>query len=59
MLVFIGDRGLCPVCGEPITLVNSTTDGRLIGSCGDAFLLRQWAQEQEPLYVERTTGEQL
>lgn len=27
----------CPICGERITVTGRTTDGRLIGSCGDAF----------------------
>ena len=45
MLVFIGDRGLCPICGEAVQLTGATTDGRLVGSCGDAFWLRQWAQD--------------
>ncbi len=30
-------RGLCPVCGARIRLVADTTDGRYVGSCGDAF----------------------
>jgi hypothetical protein len=37
-------RGLCPICGERIRLVGNTTDGRLIGSCMDAFTGRQWRQ---------------
>ena len=28
---------LCPICGEKITITGKTKDGRLIGSCGDAF----------------------
>jgi len=35
-------QALCPVCGERIRLVGNTTDGRYIGSCGDAFSARQW-----------------
>lgn len=35
-------RGLCPVCGARIRLVTNTTDGRYVGSCGDAFTLMQW-----------------
>lgn len=35
---------LCPVCGEHITLNGSTTDGRLIGSCGDAFTRERWEE---------------
>ncbi len=30
-------RGLCPVCGETADIIGETTDGRLIGSCKDAF----------------------
>lgn len=29
--------GRCPVCGEAATLAGRTTDGRVVGSCGDAF----------------------
>ena len=33
----------CPICGENITLLDKvTTNGRLIGSCGDAFTKEQW-----------------
>lgn len=37
-------RGLCPICGKLIGLRGGevTTDGRLIGSCGDAFTKAQW-----------------
>lgn len=28
---------LCPVCGDKITVTGRTKDGRMIGSCGDAF----------------------
>lgn len=35
-------RGLCPICGEQIHLTGDTTDGRLIGSCQDAFTRTQW-----------------
>ena len=38
---------LCPVCGELIHLIGSTTDGRLIGSCQDAFLVTQWEADDE------------
>lgn len=30
-------KRLCPVCGQKITLDGKTSDGRVIGSCGDAF----------------------
>lgn len=32
---------LCPVCGQRIRITGKTTDGRLIGSCGDAFRARK------------------
>lgn len=38
------ERGLCPICGESTSLTGSTTDGRLIGACGDAFTVAQWAR---------------
>lgn len=28
---------LCPVCGDQISISGKTSDGRAIGSCGDAF----------------------
>ena len=33
---------LCPVCGESVKLTGHTKDGRLIGSCGDAFTQVRW-----------------
>lgn len=37
------DAGLCPVCGEGIEATDErTADGRLIGSCGDAFSDEAW-----------------
>jgi len=35
--VWDGPHEVCTVCGEMITVTGKTTDGRLIGSCGDAF----------------------
>jgi hypothetical protein len=36
-------QGLCPICGEQTLLCPGLTDnGRLIGSCFDAFPLEQW-----------------
>jgi hypothetical protein len=34
----------CPICGESITLDRQarTSDGRLIGTCGDAFTVASW-----------------
>jgi hypothetical protein len=41
--VCIDTEGICPVCGEQITLLDrETTDGRLIGSCKDAFTYEAW-----------------
>lgn len=33
---------MCPVCGARVELVGTTTDGRLIGSCDDAFWPAAW-----------------
>lgn len=30
-------RKTCPICGQKITAIGTTTDGRTIGSCQDAF----------------------
>lgn len=39
-------EGRCPICGEAISLRDSiTVEGRLIGSCGDAFWLNQWLSD--------------
>jgi hypothetical protein len=35
-------RGLCPVCGERVSVTGITTDGRLIGECKDAFTPEPW-----------------
>lgn len=40
--------GLCPVCGERITVSGETTDGRLIGTCGDAFTRKRWLEPDQP-----------
>lgn len=39
--------GLCPICGAAIRLIGETTDGRLIGSCRDAFTEEQWLSNDE------------
>lgn len=40
-----GDKGKCPICGESITLTGEyANNGRLIGSCGDAFTWARWKQ---------------
>lgn len=39
-------EGICPVCGERIKIsTDRTTDGRLIGSCEDAFTVEKWEEE--------------
>lgn len=37
--------GLCPVCGEKITIIGTTEDGRLVGSCFDAFTTKKWTSK--------------
>ena len=37
--------GLCPICGEHILIMGMTKDGRLIGSCGDAFTQERWEED--------------
>ena len=40
--------GLCPICGEHITLTgDQTTDGRIIGTCGDAFTRDEWEAPED------------
>ena len=38
-------KDLCPICGQSIKITGTTTTGRLIGSCGDAFSVDQWETE--------------
>ena len=38
---------LCPICGEKVYITGRTKDGRLVGSCGDAFTQDQWDAEDE------------
>lgn len=40
-----GEKGLCPICGESITIDGKTTDGRIIGSCKDTFSIQRWIGE--------------
>ena len=42
----IHNIGACPICGERIQVLGSkiTDNGRLIGSCGDAFTVEQWEE---------------
>jgi hypothetical protein len=43
VIVEPGTCGLCPICGKRIELRQGRTkNGRLIGSCGDAFTVDQW-----------------
>ena len=35
-------ENLCPICGVKVSIIGNTKDGRLIGSCRDAFTLEQW-----------------
>lgn len=35
---------LCPICGQVIKLTGETTDGRVIGSCYDAFRAEQYRE---------------
>lgn len=41
---------LCPVCGQVVHITGRTQDGRLIGSCGDAFTDEQWNEDDELQY---------
>lgn len=40
-------RRQCPVCGARISINGRTIDGRVIGSCGDAFLPRSGVERGE------------
>lgn len=36
-------RGLCPICGDSVLITRTiTSNGRWVGSCGDAFTPDQW-----------------
>ena len=43
----INNIGTCPICGERVQVLGSnvTTDGRVIASCGDAFTIAKWEEE--------------
>ena len=43
----IDNIGSCPICGERIQVRGDkiTDNGRIIGSCGDAFKVEQWDEE--------------
>ena len=38
---------LCPICGAEVFITGRTTDGRLVGSCKDAFTQAQWNDDEE------------
>jgi len=43
---WMATEGPCPICGEHTTITaNFTIDGRLIGTCGDAFPIYKWISE--------------
>lgn len=37
----------CPICGDIVVIIGKTKDGRLIGSCNDAFMADQWNSKEE------------
>lgn len=37
---------LCPVCGKEVHITGWTKDGRIVGSCGDAFTVEAWNDDQ-------------
>jgi len=39
------DFNLCPICGEKIQITGETKDGRIIGSCKDAFTMEQFIKD--------------
>jgi hypothetical protein len=41
---YIGPQMLCPICGDSVELDGTTKDGRLIGTCGDAFTRERWTE---------------
>ena len=42
MTAFAVCSGLCPVCGECVSVYGFTNDGRLVLSCKDAVTVHQW-----------------
>lgn len=44
---WFGDEGICPICGEDISITGVTIDGRLIGSCKDVITVHQWETGEE------------
>lgn len=43
----------CPVCGKRIHITGTTTNGRLIGSCNDAFTLDFFLQQTRDYLLHR------
>lgn len=43
----IANVGACPICGERVMVRGDsvTTDGRIIGTCGDAFTVASWEKQ--------------
>jgi len=50
-------NGICPICGEEVEIEGETRDGRLIGSCKDAFTVKQWLDE-DFYHDDNNEGEQ-
>lgn len=53
--------GLCPVCGDRVSVTGFTADGRLIGSCRDAFTAERWLAPDDgadPMGVDLAYDEQ-
>lgn len=52
---YVGETGLCPVCGSPCTIIGVAKDNRLIGACQDrfsglttdAFTVQQWEADED------------
>lgn len=47
------DKWVCPVCGQRIHITGTTTNGRLIGSCLDAFTLDFFMQQTRDYLLRR------
>jgi len=45
-LVGESPNGLCPICGVTVHIIDVTKDGRLVGSCQDAFTVERWVSEE-------------
>ena len=42
-----GNVGPCPICGERVMVREDCVvdDGRIIGTCGDAFTIEEWEND--------------